>query len=169
MFALAVVSLLTTVASTAMQAKAQREQAKVAEQTAAYNSKLQENQAIQGDMEDREAIRRERAVNAKLKGEQRAAIGGSGVTAVGSPLEVLGETAGLMELNIMDSARAAEARRRSGFAQASMTRWEGANLAEGYRKQATGTILSGIGQVASDAYGFKKSGAFKFVSAGGGG
>jgi hypothetical protein len=161
MFALAVVSLLSTVASVSMQAKAQRESARVAEKTAEYNAKSQENQAIQADMEDREAIRRERAVNATLKGEQRAAIGGSGVTAVGSPLEVLGETAGLMELNIMDSARAAEARRRSGFANAAMTRWEGSNIASGYRKQATGTILSGIGQAASSAYGLYNAGAFK--------
>ena len=144
------VSLGLTAASGVMQYQAQRGMAKTAEATANYNAKLQENAAIQGEMESREEARRERARAEAFKSSQRAAIGASGATFAGSPLEVLGETAGQIELGRLDASRAAELARRRGMNSAQMTRWEGGQLAKGYRKQAFGTLLSTGAGLAKD-------------------
>lgn len=159
---LAVVSTVATVASGVQQAKEQRRQAAITEKVAEYNAKVTENQAIQAEMEDREQSRRDRVMAHKILGESRAAIGASGVTTAGSPLEVLGETAGMLELQAQDASRASEAALRRGKAAATMTRYEGYNQATGLRNAAKGTILSTIGDTASSIYGFNKAGAFKF-------
>ena len=53
----------------------------------------------------REAIRRRRRDFERFQGTQRARIGGSGVTEQGSPLELLAETAGEIELSLAEMQR----------------------------------------------------------------
>lgn len=163
--AMGLASLGLSAASGLMQYQNSRASAEIASKTAEYNAKLQENATIQADMENREEARREKARGAKLLAAQRALIGGSGVTTAGSPLEVLGETAGLIELGALDASRAADASYRRGFAGARMSRWEGANTASGFRRQGTASLLSTGTGLISDYYSMKNSGVF----AGGGG
>lgn len=159
--ALGYASLGLSALSTVAQAKQQREMGKVAQQTAEYNAKVQENQAIQASMESQEQARRQKAINAKLLGTQRTGFASSGVvSSVGSPLEVLGETAGMIELEYLDANRAAERARSAGMARGAMTRFEGASTARGYKNQSYGTILSGASSLLSSYGGMKNAGVF---------
>jgi hypothetical protein len=150
-YVLAIVGILATAASTYVAYQGQQYNAAVAKNTAQYNSKREENATIQADMEAREQIARERARNKRILGAQRAAIGKSGVMEAGSPLEVLGETAGILELGIQDEARAAESRRRLGLSTAANELYMGNAQAKGYQIAATGTLISGAASIASQA------------------
>ena len=88
-----------------MSYKASVDQAKATERTAKYNAKVQENAAIQEDMEMREQISRTRRENKRLLASQRAGVAASGIEMTGSPLEVLGANAANLELRAQDMAR----------------------------------------------------------------
>jgi hypothetical protein len=146
------VSVLATAATTYVSYQGQQYNAAVAKDTAKYNSKVQENAAIQADMEARENIARERAQNRRFMSSQRAALAKSGITEAGSPLEVLGETAGQLELQAQDQVRAAASRKALGLSQSANTLVEGEAQSKGYKMAATGTLLSGVAQ-AANSYG----------------
>jgi hypothetical protein len=158
--ALAAVALVATAASTYVSYQGQQYNAAVAKNTAEYNSKVQENQAIQADMEARETIARQRAQNRRFMSSQRAAIAKSGIAEAGSPLEVLGETAGQLELQAQDQARAARLRLSSGLSQSANTLTEGLAQSKGYKMAATGTLISGAAKMASQAGSFSYNGNF---------
>jgi hypothetical protein len=147
----AIVAILATAASTYVSYEGQQYNAAVAKNTAQYNAKRDENATIQADMEAREQIARDRAKNKRLMGAQRAAIGASGVQEAGSPLEVLGETAGMLELGIQDESRAAESRRRLGLSTAANDLYVGQSQAKGYELASTGTLISGAASIAQQA------------------
>lgn len=158
--ALGAFALVATAASTYVAYQGQQYNAAVARNTAQYNSKVQENQTIQADMEARENIARERAASRRFLSSQRAAMAKSGVTEAGSPLEVLGETAGRLELQAQDQFRAASARRLYGLSQSANTLTEGYAQSKGYQMAAAGTLLSGAAKAAGQYGDFKYSGTF---------
>ena len=152
-------ALAASLAGTGLAAYGQMQQAKTATNTANYNAKLQENQAIQADMEARENARRTREKNLLFAGTQRAAIAASGAAFEGSPLEVLAYSAGKFELEAQDEARAARARYALGFNRAGETRLEGEAQAGAYQTAAAGTILSGASSFAGQYGDLKYQGA----------
>lgn len=152
---IAIVGALATAASTYVSYEGQQYNAAVAKNTADYNAKVQENQAIQSEMESREQLRRQQQANKRFRATQYAAIAKSGIALAGSPLEVLGDTAGQMELDNLDQQRLArqqQAQLRSG---AQATLMEGAAQAKGYQLQGYGTILSGASSLASQYGSYK--------------
>lgn len=66
----------------------------------------------------REEIRRQRLANERFSGSQRARIGASGVIEEGSPLELLAETAGKMELALEEMHRQANYDRSAAYDEA---------------------------------------------------
>ena len=130
-----------------------QQQASATEKTAKYNAKVQENAAIQEDMEMREQIARSRSENKRLLASQRAGTAASGIELTGSPLEILGANAANLELKNQDMGRAASLRLMQGQAQAKATVWEGNMTAAGIRTQAAGTLLSDAGKIGMSAYG----------------
>ena len=115
-----------------------------------YNARVQEAQAIQQDMENRENIRRERKAGQGLLSSQRQKLGASGVVIqAGSPLELLGRTAGELELRAQDAARAGRSNLQYGLSQAQMTKWEGKQAATAATLGSAGTLLQGTGQAIS--------------------
>ena len=130
-----------------------QQQAKATERTAKYNAKVQENAAIQQDMEMREQISRTRRENKRLLASQRAGVATSGIELTGSPLEILGANAANLELQAQDMARQATLGLMRGKAQAKATIWEGKQQAKGIRTQAAGTLLSDAGKIGMSAYG----------------
>lgn len=127
-------------------------QAKATKQVAAHNAKVQENEAIQQDMEMREQISRTRRENKRLLASQRAGVAASGIELSGSPLEVLGANAANLELRAQDMARQSTLGVMRGQTQAKATIWEGNQTAKGIRTQAAGTLLSDAGKVAGGVY-----------------
>lgn len=162
--------------------------AKQVADTSEYNAKVLEAQALQGEMDSRENIRRKRLENARYQSTQRSRFAASGVTDEGSPLIVMAETAALLEMDAQEVNRqaqinaariragAAEERRQGDFQagqyrqQAGFDRFYGAagaakSVREGqaqssaYKIGSIGTLLSGAGNIAGSAYTFRRQGA----------
>lgn len=145
--------------------------------SAEYNAKLQEVEAVQVEMDSRENIRRKREENKRYASTQRARFASSGVTEQGSPLEVMAETAALLEMDAQEVNRqaqvnaarlragAAETRRTGLFqqsqykAQAGFDRAYGSAQARAANIGAASTLLAGASSMAGAAYNFKKVGA----------
>lgn len=145
--------------------------------TAAYNAALAEQDALQVEMDARENIVRKRAENKRYQGAQRARFAKAGVTEEGSPLEVMAETAALLEMDAQEINRQASinaARIRSGGAetlrqgkfasnqykaQAGLDRTYGAAASQASKIGAASTLLSGAGKIAGSAYTFRQQGA----------
>ena len=152
MAALAVSALVVSAVGAGVSYYGSQQQAKATKQVAAYNAKVQENEAIQQDMEMREQISRTRRENKRLLASQRAGVAASGIEMTGSPLEVLGANAANLELQAQDMARQATLGLMSGKAQAKATIWEGKQTAAGIRTQAAGTLLSDAGRIGGSTY-----------------
>ena len=135
---------------TAVGAYGQYQSGQAQKAAANYNARVQEAQAIQQDMENRENIRRERKAGQGLLSSQRQKLGASGVVIqAGSPLELLGRTAGELELRAQDAARAGRSNLQYGLSQAQMTKWEGKQAATAATLGSAGTLLQGTGQAIS--------------------
>ena len=152
MASLAVAALVVSAVGAGVSYYGSQQQAKATKQVAAYNAKVQENEAIQQDMEMREQISRTRHENKRLLASQRAGTAASGIELTGSPLEVLGANAANLELKNQDMGRAASLGLMRGKAQAKATIWEGKQTAAGIRTQAAGTLLSDAGKIGMSAY-----------------
>lgn len=158
---LAYVALASTVVSTGVAVYSSQQAAKTAERAGKYNAALARSEALARDMEARENIRRGRLAGQKFLGRQRANMAkGGALLSAGSPIDQLAFQAGEIELQAQDAARAAEARRRAGFAAANVAEINAANTATGYRNQATASLISGVGRAAGAAYGYYDAGAF---------
>lgn len=146
------------------------------------------DQAAATEARGREEARRMRTENERALAVQRMKYAKSGVTiSEGSPLMVMAETAGTLELGVQDALyesdmQAASLRRagevekyQAGFSlmdvgvqeyeaaatragyklnlrQAELNRAAGMSEAQGTRLSSYGTLISGIGDIASDAY-----------------
>lgn len=119
--------------------------AKQLEETAAYNASattaaadynflLSENQADLADMNGRENIRRLRMDGKKVLSTQGARYAKAGVVGdTGTPLEVMAETAGLIELSVLDKKRAADAEAQATRSEGAMKRYMAYKDAEATR------------------------------------
>ena len=143
-------AMILMAVGTAVSAYGQYQSGQAQKAAANYNARVQEAQAIQQDMENRENIRRERKAGQGFLSSQRQKLGDSGVVIqTGSPLEVLGRTAGELELRAQDAARAGRSNLQYGLSQAQMTKWEGKQAATAATLGSAGTLLQGTGQAIS--------------------
>lgn len=84
-----------------MEANAQAQQ-----DMADYNAKIEQNEANAALQESQAADQRQRQEQARFRAQQRAAYGKSGAAlAAGSPLAVLGQTAGIQQMESNDVLR----------------------------------------------------------------
>lgn len=144
-----------TAAATYVSYDANKKAAEANAQIAENNARLAEADAATaralGDRESQQQTWRMRA----LEGQQRAAIAASGIDAqIGTPLELLGESAMFGEVD-QQAIRLNAARQAWGFnAQARSTRNQSRVDRYSARQQRTGTILSGLSSLASTGAGF---------------
>jgi len=124
------------------------QQGQTAKNTAKFNAKVMENEALRNEMDGRESIARRRKDNKRLMGRSRARLAKSGVVEEGTPLEVMAEVAGQMELAALDERRAVNTESQRLRTQAGISLWEGKQQARGANIQAGATLLSGAGQAA---------------------
>jgi hypothetical protein len=153
-------TLVLTAASTAVSIDAQKQQAKTAVRVADYNAEIDEQSAIQADMEAREKATRIRKRNKSVTATQRSKIAAAGILTSGSPLEVLGETEAALELEAMDAARIGRTALSAGFARAEATRFAGASQAASLKTDQTATLLSGLNSATQTGVKAHKAGAF---------
>lgn len=116
------------------------------------NAKLIAMQAEARTGDSREAIRRKRVEYEKFKASQRSQIAASGVVASeGSPLELLADTAGEMEVSIQELHRGADLQRTAGLEASRMEGFaadlqrSGASSAFASASAASGLAMSRVG------------------------
>lgn len=140
------IAAAASVAGAGIAAYGSYQQGKTAKRVAEFNAKVAENEAVQEDMDSREATRRERVHNRRLASRQRARIAKSGLVETGSPLEVMAEDAGRMELAALDQRRNSRMRQTALRTQAGITRFEGDQAFRAGRIGAGASLLSGVSQ-----------------------
>jgi hypothetical protein len=160
-----------------MQAQMQKIAAEQQYKAGMQNATVMQNEGLRVEQEARERARRMRVENERLLGQQRAQFGKAGVTSAGSPLAVMAESAGLMELAVGDELYKADLERSAYFRKAEVEKWqagyslidkaaadynaasaafrakpillEGQNTANALRVNSYGSLISGVSQAAS--------------------
>jgi hypothetical protein len=137
----ALVSTGLTVASSVSKARTAKAAGK-------FNAAKLRNDAMQKEAIGRLNITRQRAVNERYLSTMRAKFAAAGVQLQGSPLAVLGSTAGQLETDIADMAFSANAQASALYQSASLTSAEAkSESSAGYLGAATAAFngLSGLG------------------------
>jgi hypothetical protein len=142
------IAAVAAVAGAGVAAYGSYQQGQTAKKVANYNAKVQENAALQEEMDSREATRRQRTENRRLQARQRARIAKSGVVETGSPLEVMATDAGRLELAALDQRRDSRIRQSGLYTQAALDRYEGRQAARAGTIAAGASLLQGVGQAA---------------------
>lgn len=147
-FILPFVPLIGTALGAGVSIYAQGQQAKAASSAADYNNGLAKAEARNKEMETAEAIRRQRANDRAQLGALRAQLADTGTVGTeGSPLMVLGETAGRMELGIADAARASSIQASAMRAQGTMGLWQAEQAQSAAGIGMIGTGLTALGSI----------------------
>ena len=107
-----------------MQARMQSIAADQQYQAGMQNAKTMENEGLRVEQEARERARRMRTENERLAGAQRARFGKAGVVMEGTPLAVMAESAGLMELAVSDELYKANNERSAFYRKAEVEKWQ---------------------------------------------
>lgn len=160
-----------------MQARMQSIAADQQYQAQMQNAQIAQNDATRVEQEARERAKRMRAENERLLGEQRARFGKAGVTSEGTPLAVMAESAGLMEMAVSDELYKADMERTAFLRKADVEKWqagyslidkvaadynqasarfratpillEGQNTATALRTNSYGSLISGVSDAAN--------------------
>jgi hypothetical protein len=156
---LAYASLATTVISTGVAVYGQMQQAKAAEETAEFNAKIAENEANLKQQRGLENIRRQRAQNRRYLSRQRALISGRGIALEGTALEVLGQSAGKLEVGIQDAFADVQIGVNRSLSEAESQRFQGYQASKASMINAGSSLLSGVGTLGANAFTFKEKGA----------
>jgi hypothetical protein len=160
-----------------MQARMQSIAADQQYQAQMQNAQIAQNDATRVEQEARERAKRMRSENERLLGEQRSRFGKAGVTSEGTPLAVMAESAGLMEMAVSDELYKADMERTAFNRKADVEKWQAGyslidKAAADYnqasaRFRATPTLLAGQNEakaLRTESYGSLISGASNAAS-----
>lgn len=136
----------------AVSAAAAAQSAHQAEQTAKFNKKVAENQALAARQAAEANAAQRKEVLRRVLAQQRANIGGSGVAdTTGSPLLVQINSAKEAELERLRVLHGGEQRALGFETQGAYAKWAGKQAATGAYMQAGTSLLSGVSS-ATNAY-----------------
>lgn len=142
---LGAIGLIGGLASTGLQMYGQHQQGKAATQAAKYNNALAEMEARNLEMETAEGIKRERINHRAYLAELRNRTAASGVqTDTGTPLALMGEAAGRLEIGVADAARKANMQSASIQAKGRMGLWEAEQFKRANKLAMIGTGIQGV-------------------------
>ena len=127
----------------------QQQAADAAEKTAAFNAQQSRVSAKQAQDAAAENARRKEGDIKRQLAAQAAALAGNGLAMTGTPLEVLGDTATDLYLEIQDLEYEARNRSRTLMANAAIGMREGQNTANSLRTQSYATGLQGVSSAAT--------------------
>lgn len=147
------VALAASLAGTGMAYAAQRQQAQQAEDIGKYNAQLGEIQAKSAEDQGVVAADQQRAKIRQIIGQQKAAMGASGVEGA-SFNKIIDDTvvAGEEDINMirLNAAREAWGIRTGAIRD----RWQANAQASGLRTASYGTLLGGAAQASGMAYNY---------------
>lgn len=158
---LGAIGLIGSVASTGLAIYGQAQQAKAQEAAAEYNNQLAQAEARNTEAEAAEGIKRQRQNNRSALAEIRTRLASSGVQAdTGTPLTIIGEAAGRMEIDIADASRRAAMQAASLRAQGKMGLWEAEQASSASRLNMLATGIQG----ATSAFGMYQEQKYQGVN-----
>lgn len=138
------IALAATAASAGIAAYGQNQAASAAEDTAKYNAKIAENDAIRKEQESHENIKRQRADKRAALAQARARLASNGAAVgQGSSLDVLAALDSRLETGIQDSARAAQLETRAIRHSSNLATYNAEQQSSALKTQAFGTLLDG--------------------------
>lgn len=147
---LAIIGLIVSMVSAIGGAMAAKDAGEAQKAAADYNAKVLEAQA-QSEREAaafEETQQREKA--AKMRARQRVAYLASGVDlSEGTPLEVLGQQAGEMEMDALTIRYNGEIKAKQSESQAAIYRMQGAQAKKAGYTNAGSSLLTGVGSMAT--------------------
>lgn len=147
---LAIIGLIVSMVSAIGGAMAAKDAGEAQKAAADYNAKVLEAQA-QSEREAaafEETQQREQA--AKMRARQRVAYLASGVDlSEGTPLEVLGQQAGEMEMDALTIRYNGEIKAKQSESQAAIYRMQGAQAKKAGYTNAGSSLLTGVGSMAT--------------------
>jgi hypothetical protein len=147
-----IVMAVLAAASTAISVDASNDAAKAQEQQGLLAADAAKKAARNEFLQNEENLKRERDNKKRRLARVRSGmIGGSGMVMDGSMEDAFVETAGRMELEIQDAARAGSMQVQGIRDQGALSLWEARTAAVASRVEASGSLLSGIGKTAGYA------------------
>lgn len=149
MAVLSALALAASVIGTGLSVYGQVQAASAAKATGKYNAKIQQDQAKQEMQAMGENARRKTRENARILGQQRAALAQSGLAMEGTPLAILGESAMTLHRDILDMGYTAANKSRELQAAASMSLYTGKQQSSAGMLSAVGTGISGVASAAA--------------------
>ena len=155
------IAIIAMIAGAATSFAGAQQSAKAAEQAGDAQKAAADAAARNTELESAEAIKRERVNKRRRLARLRTAQGASGLVMGDSSMDVFAETAGIMELQIQDAARAGNMEAANQRNAGSMSLWEARTQAASTRMASYGTLLSDASGVAG--YGMR-SGAVNYQS-----
>lgn len=129
--------------------KGQQQAAKAARQTAEYNAKVRENEAILEARQKTEEEKNLRQQAERLAGTQRVATAASGIQMSGSALQALADTYFQTEQDALKIQYAGDIAQTKAESDAQLTRLEGRARAAALRTQSYQSLLEGGSQAAT--------------------
>ena len=149
---MAVIGVVAVVAGTGIAAYGQYQAGQSQKAMADYNAKLARNEAIARDQATAAETERMRSEKKRMISAQRAAAGKTGaMISEGTPLLVMAEDAGLMELDILNMKRTGAMQAQASRSEATLSKYEGKQAARAGMIGAGSTLLSGFGTAAGMA------------------
>jgi len=149
----AAIGVIAGIAGTLVSAMGQMQSARAQANAAKFNaesSNIMANDAILRGQAEEDSKRRE---TASLAGRQRAVMAANGVDiTMGSPLQVLGDTSKMGELDAISIRSDAERQATALRNQSQLYGMEASSATSAGRIGAFGTVLSGVGTVADKWY-----------------
>lgn len=142
------IATASAVASSFLGFKGNQASARAAEQTAEYNAKLRENEAVllqRAKTEQEASLRR---ANDRLTASQTVATAKSGIEMSGSPYLALADSYFAMERDALRIQYASDIEQANAMAEAAMSRATGAARASGFRTASYVSLLDGASSVA---------------------
>lgn len=144
------ITLALLAASTATTIYTQQAQAKSQEQAANYNNALAQRDAALREREAAEASQRQRIENRRHLARIRLSLANSGtLTTTGTPLAIIGETAGNLELGIRDAKRRTDMESAAMRQQGIMGLWEASQAQSAANLSSIATGLKGLSSAGS--------------------
>jgi hypothetical protein len=123
--------------------------AKAARQTAEYNAKVAENEAILLERAKVDEEKRLRQSSRRLAATQRVATAASGIEMSGSPLQALADTYFNTEMDALRIQYASEIEQTGKLAEAALTRASGAARSAALRSASYQSLLEGGSKAAT--------------------
>ena len=142
---MAYIAIAVTVIGAATTYVGQQKAADAAEEAGKMQKKAADQNARNTELQTAENIRRERMNNRRRLARMRSDMAGtSGLVFDGTMEDAFLETAGQMELQIQDTARAGAMEAANSRSAGAMAQWEARAQATATRTQATGTLISSV-------------------------